>query len=68
MLLVSFLCLTHAPSSGKTTMLDLLANRVSSGEIQGEIRINGRPRGKAFHHYAAYVQQGLFVLSIPVLL
>ena len=45
-------------SSGKTTLLDLLANRVSSGKIEGNILINGRPRGSTFKHYAAYVQQG----------
>ena len=45
-------------SSGKTTLLDLLADRISSGKVEGEIRVNGRPRGSTFKHYAAYVQQG----------
>lgn len=44
-------------SSGKTTLLDVLADRISRGTIEGEIRVNGRPRGKSFKHYASYVQQ-----------
>ena len=32
--------------SGKTTLLNLLADRVSSGDIQGEILVDGKPRGK----------------------
>ena len=39
-------------------MLDLLANRISSGQAEGDIQVNGRPRGSTFKHYAAYVQQG----------
>ena len=32
--------------SGKTTLLNLLADRISSGKIEGEILINGKPRNK----------------------
>ena len=31
---------------GKTTLLNLLSDRVSSGQIQGQILINGRTRTK----------------------
>ena len=32
--------------SGKTTLLNLLADKVSSGKIEGEILINGKPRNQ----------------------
>ena len=32
--------------SGKTTLLNLLADKVSSGKMDGEILINGKPRNK----------------------
>eukprot|EP00042_Codosiga_hollandica_P040714 m.354083 g.354083 ORF g.354083 m.354083 type:complete len:668 (+) comp55932_c0_seq5:97-2100(+) len=51
------LALMGPSGSGKTTLLDLLADRISSGQREGEVRVNGRPRGKTFKHYAAYVQQ-----------
>lgn len=38
----AFFCLLH-PSSGKTTLLDVLAGRKTAGEIGGEIRVNGSP-------------------------
>ena len=30
--------------SGKTTLLNILADKVSSGELEGEVLINGKPR------------------------
>ena len=42
---------------GKTTLLDLLADRLSSGKLEGRVAVNGRPRGSTYKHYAAYVQQ-----------
>ena len=42
---------------GKTTLLDLLADRLSSGKLEGRVAVNGRPRGSSYKHYAAYVQQ-----------
>ncbi len=44
---------------GKTTLLDLLANRIESGVLEGVVKVNGRNRGDTFKHYAAYVQQGV---------
>lgn len=58
--IVDFNCLLR---SGKTTLLDILADRVSSGEIKGSVKVNGRPRGSTFKHFAAYVQQGDMRLS-----
>ncbi|KAJ0399244.1 hypothetical protein P43SY_007092 [Pythium insidiosum] len=43
---------------GKTTLLDILADRVSTGEIQGLIELNGAPRDvKTFRAVASYVAQ-----------
>lgn len=42
---------------GKTTLLDFLADRLSSGTREGTILVNGKPTGRSFKHYAAYVQQ-----------
>ncbi|OQR86886.1 ABC transporter, partial [Achlya hypogyna] len=44
--------------SGKTTLLDILADRVSSGRLEGAIAVNGKPRhSKSFRKYATYVAQ-----------
>ena len=44
---------------GKTTLLNLLANRNKGGKTTGEVTINGRPRSdiKHFKELAAYVTQ-----------
>ncbi|KAI9919754.1 hypothetical protein PsorP6_017258 [Peronosclerospora sorghi] len=44
--------------SGKTTLVDLLADRISSGDVQGEIDVNGEPRvTKTFRAVTSYVAQ-----------
>ncbi|KAG7388091.1 hypothetical protein PHYBOEH_008016 [Phytophthora boehmeriae] len=43
---------------GKTTLLDILADRVSSGTIEGEISLNGKKRNvKTFRAVSSYVAQ-----------
>ncbi|EQC38197.1 hypothetical protein SDRG_04625 [Saprolegnia diclina VS20] len=44
--------------SGKTTLLDILADRVSSGTIEGNIEVNGHTRhSSSFRKMATYVAQ-----------
>ena len=43
--------------SGKTSLINALAGRLSSGTISGEILVNGHPRGRAFRAISAYVMQ-----------
>ncbi|OQS03831.1 ATP-binding Cassette (ABC) Superfamily, partial [Thraustotheca clavata] len=44
--------------SGKTTLLDILADRVSSGNIEGTIAVNGHARrSSSFRKIATYVAQ-----------
>jgi ABC-type multidrug transport system ATPase subunit len=38
--------------SGKTTFIDILAGRKNTGTIEGEILINGKPRGSSFKRFA----------------
>ncbi|GMF11086.1 unnamed protein product [Phytophthora lilii] len=43
---------------GKTTLLDILADRISSGSIQGDIVLNGETRNvKTFRAVSSYVAQ-----------
>lgn len=42
---------------GKTTFLDLLAGRVSSGVVEGQIAVNGQPKSKRTKRLMAYVMQ-----------
>jgi ABC-type multidrug transport system ATPase subunit len=54
MLLVLFLF----PFQGKTTLMDVLAMRKSSGEIEGEIRLNGHLQEEnSFRRCMGYVEQ-----------
>lgn len=59
----SNICTSHSPrgaGSGKTTLLDFLADRKAQNKTQkleGQIKINGKPRDASFRHYAAYIQQ-----------
>ena len=44
--------------AGKSTLLDVLANKKTGGKIEGEILINGVPRDDAtFPRIAGYVEQ-----------
>ncbi|KAG9415770.1 hypothetical protein AC1031_000148 [Aphanomyces cochlioides] len=43
--------------SGKTTLLDILADRTSSGIVEGAVLVNGKPRDKNFRLLASYVAQ-----------
>ncbi|KAG6610874.1 ABC transporter-like protein [Phytophthora cinnamomi] len=44
--------------SGKTTLLDILADRISSGTIEGSISLNGEKRNvKTFRAVSSYVAQ-----------
>jgi ATP-binding cassette subfamily G (WHITE) protein 2 len=42
---------------GKSTMLDVLASTKNVGLIQGDVRLNGRPRDGHFRSLCAYVMQ-----------
>lgn len=43
--------------SGKTSLLDSLLGRISSGRTAGQVAVNGRPVDKFFKRVASYVQQ-----------
>ncbi|KAL1964841.1 hypothetical protein VTN77DRAFT_6343 [Rasamsonia byssochlamydoides] len=43
--------------AGKTSLLDVLANRVTVGVVTGEMLIDGRPRDASFQRKTGYVQQ-----------
>ncbi|KAI1390698.1 ABC-2 type transporter-domain-containing protein [Hypoxylon trugodes] len=49
--------LMGATGAGKTTLLDVLADRVTMGVVNGDILVNGIPRGNAFQRQTGYVQQ-----------
>ncbi|KAF2837385.1 hypothetical protein M501DRAFT_995996 [Patellaria atrata CBS 101060] len=49
--------LMGATGAGKTSLLDVLADRVSIGIVSGEIYVGGRPRDKSFQRKTGYVQQ-----------
>ncbi|KAI2466733.1 ABC-2 type transporter-domain-containing protein [Annulohypoxylon bovei var. microspora] len=49
--------LMGATGAGKTTLLDVLANRVTMGVVNGDIMVNGIPRGNSFQRQTGYVQQ-----------
>ncbi|KAL3456007.1 ATP-binding cassette transporter [Aspergillus heterothallicus] len=49
--------LMGATGAGKTSLLDVLANRVTTGIITGDICVNGRPRDVSFQREVGYVQQ-----------
>jgi ABC-type multidrug transport system ATPase subunit len=51
-----YLC--RSSGAGKTTLMDVLAMRKSSGEITGEICLNGHPQEeKTFRRCMGYVEQ-----------
>jgi ATP-binding cassette, subfamily G (WHITE), member 2, PDR len=43
--------------AGKTALLDVLAQRTSTGLVSGDIFVNGHPRNSSFQRHAGYVQQ-----------
>ncbi|CAI7673956.1 unnamed protein product [Penicillium pancosmium] len=43
--------------AGKTSLLDVLANRVTMGVITGDMLVDGRPRDGSFQRKTGYVQQ-----------
>lgn len=43
--------------AGKTSLLDVLANRITVGAITGEMLVNGRQRDDSFQRKTGYVQQ-----------
>lgn len=42
---------------GKTTLLDVLASRITVGVVTGDIFVNGSRRTKSFQRKTGYVQQ-----------
>lgn len=62
------LCVMGPTGSGKTTFLDLLCGRISSGTVEGRIEVNGVPRknlGDAFFRMSAFIPQ--FEAILPTL-
>jgi len=50
--------LMGSSGAGKTTLMDVLAMRKTSGKISGDIRVNGHPqKEKSFRRCAGYVEQ-----------
>ena len=50
--------LMGSSGAGKTTLMEVLALRKNSGEIEGEIRVNGHPQEKnCFRRCTGFVQQ-----------
>jgi ABC-type multidrug transport system ATPase subunit len=43
--------------AGKTSLLDVLANRITMGVITGDMLVDGRPRDDSFQRKTGYVQQ-----------
>ena len=49
--------LMGASGAGKTTLLDVLAARVRTGVVRGDIQVDGLPRNSGFQRKTGYVQQ-----------
>ncbi|OOF91791.1 hypothetical protein ASPCADRAFT_518204 [Aspergillus carbonarius ITEM 5010] len=49
--------LMGSSGAGKTTLLDLLASRVKTGVVSGNVCVNGSPRDPSFQRRVGYVQQ-----------
>eukprot|EP00121_Abeoforma_whisleri_P016567 Awhi_evm1s15198 len=53
--------------AGKTTFMNILAGRTSSGKIEGNITLNGAKRGKLFKRQSCYVEQDdVFLANLTV--
>mmetsp|Transcript_14302 Transcript_14302/g.23624 ORF Transcript_14302/g.23624 Transcript_14302/m.23624 type:complete len:813 (-) Transcript_14302:454-2892(-) len=51
------LCVMGPSGAGKTTMLDALADRITSGQLYGEVYVNGQPKDRMFRRVMGYVPQ-----------
>lgn len=49
--------LVGASGAGKTTLLDVLAQRKTSGKVEGTMRLNSLPLRKDFERITGYVEQ-----------
>ncbi len=49
--------LMGSSGAGKTTLMDVLAQRKDSGRIEGSIMVNGRPQGITFQRTTGYCEQ-----------
>ena len=49
--------LMGATGAGKTSLLDVLASRVTMGVVSGQMMVNGRQRDSGFQRKTGYVQQ-----------
>lgn len=56
--------LMGASGAGKTSLLDSLASRTTTGVVTGEMLVDGRQRDTSFQRKTGYVQQG--DLHLPV--
>eukprot|EP00741_Cyanophora_paradoxa_P010541 tig00000158_g10192.t1 len=63
----SLTILMGASGAGKTTLIDVLAGRKTTGTVSGEIKLNGRPLppGGGFARFSSYVEQ--FDLLFPTM-
>eukprot|EP00301_Raphidiophrys_heterophryoidea_P006157 c12505_g3_i1.p1 GENE.c12505_g3_i1~~c12505_g3_i1.p1 ORF type:complete len:643 (-),score=153.52 c12505_g3_i1:126-2054(-) len=53
----SLTALMGSSGAGKTTLLDVISGRKTSGQIRGEIRVNGHKKDKSFARLSGYVEQ-----------
>jgi ATP-binding cassette subfamily G (WHITE) protein 2 (SNQ2) len=49
--------LMGSSGAGKTTLMDVLAQRKDSGRVEGSIMVNGRPQGISFQRMTGYCEQ-----------
>lgn len=53
----------YCSGSGKSSLLNALSGRHIQGKIEGNVFINGKPRGKSFRRETAFVEQGTLNIS-----
>ncbi|KAK7732557.1 hypothetical protein SLS53_008444 [Cytospora paraplurivora] len=49
--------LMGSSGAGKTTLMDVLAQRKDSGRLEGHIKVNGKPQGISFQRETGYCEQ-----------
>ncbi|KAI4599597.1 hypothetical protein KJ359_001694 [Pestalotiopsis sp. 9143b] len=49
--------LMGSSGAGKTTLMDVLAQRKDSGRVEGSIMVNGKPQGISFQRSTGYCEQ-----------